>query len=602
MASVVEQTPYNEYTADGVATVYPYEFHLLDADDLVVTVDGVVIPASDFTLSGVGVQAGGDVTFDVAPATGALVLLLREIALQRDIDYQNNGDLRSPTVNLDFNRLWQALQGMWSRVTGSVRAPFPEQLSELPDRATRANTILAFDSNGDPTVSVPVSGSAADVLTQLANGANANLGADLVAYNPTLSYAGSGRLGKFLNYLFARTLVEIAAGVTPANYAYPFGLIERYGAVGDDSTNDTAAATSWLSLLSVGVRSCYLRTTPGRVYRVGDLNLVAPNLTNNSRGEYGGTIDFRGSTFKGLAGATRVLLIGADTGTTTWTNGVEVLGGTLDMSLMTDASTCRGIEVRNAYKGKIEGVSVLGEGANKIGLYFRDRAYTTSINNVSMLRCNVVGANVASDAVTTLSFKNPDIAKLTLTRCSTIRVSGGAIQSSSGNKVDMSEVYDITFNEVDIEGAAGTAYAMGSACSYVRVNGGNISSGLTKVSGEGTGCRFATRGEYGRTQGSEAQITSSSTSPNVIWTFAGDTTSAGVPIGFGLFVVQGVSASDGFCDLVSVAAGIPHAETTRTKYGAPATRTYSWSGTSLRVAMGSATTINISTVNLWNPR
>ncbi len=188
MPSVVEQTPYNEYTGNGVATVYPYEFELLDADDLVVTIDGVVIPASDFTLAGVGVQAGGTVTFDTAPANLTDVLLSREIALQRDIDYQVNGDLASATVDLDLNRLWQALQGFWTRITGAIRAPYPEQLDELPAAATRANKVLAFDADGQPTVLIPDSGTAADVLIQLADTSSASNGAALVGYDVETVY------------------------------------------------------------------------------------------------------------------------------------------------------------------------------------------------------------------------------------------------------------------------------------------------------------------------------------------------------------------------------------------------------------------------------
>lgn len=41
--------------------------------------------------------------------------------------------------------------------------------------------------------------------------------------------------------LWERTAAEVSAGVTPTNYAYPPGDVRRYGAVGDGSTNDTAA-------------------------------------------------------------------------------------------------------------------------------------------------------------------------------------------------------------------------------------------------------------------------------------------------------------------------------------------------------------------------
>lgn len=41
-----------------------------------------------------------------------------------------------------------------------------------------------------------------------------------------------------------QTAAEIAAGVTPTNYSYPFGDLRRYGAKGDETTDDTAAINS----------------------------------------------------------------------------------------------------------------------------------------------------------------------------------------------------------------------------------------------------------------------------------------------------------------------------------------------------------------------
>lgn len=41
---------------------------------------------------------------------------------------------------------------------------------------------------------------------------------------------------------------ETSAGVTPTNYSYPPGDIRRYGAVGDDSTDNDEAVSRWLSI------------------------------------------------------------------------------------------------------------------------------------------------------------------------------------------------------------------------------------------------------------------------------------------------------------------------------------------------------------------
>lgn len=147
MSSIVDQQPYNEYVGNGIATVYPYEFQLLSASDFVASIDGTEVPASDYTLTGVGNQAGGECTFDTAPIDGAAVLLQRVIVLERDTDYQYNGDLREATLDRDFNRLWMAIQGQGAALSSAVRVPYPEQLGELPTQ--RASTLVGFNADGD---------------------------------------------------------------------------------------------------------------------------------------------------------------------------------------------------------------------------------------------------------------------------------------------------------------------------------------------------------------------------------------------------------------------------------------------------------------------
>lgn len=49
---------------------------------------------------------------------------------------------------------------------------------------------------------------------------------------------------------YAQTTAESAAGVTPVNYAYPFLDVRRYGAVGNGTTDDTAA-------FNAAIKACY---------------------------------------------------------------------------------------------------------------------------------------------------------------------------------------------------------------------------------------------------------------------------------------------------------------------------------------------------------
>ncbi|HBT0132006.1 TPA: hypothetical protein MAZ80_002856 [Klebsiella pneumoniae] len=210
--SVPNQTPYNIYTANGLTTVFTYEFYIISASDLQVSINGDVV-TSGYTVAGVGNKDGGDITFLTPPANGAVVMLERVVPTYRLTDYQDNGDLLADTVNKDFDRIWMAIQRAFIDLGFALTRPFlggpfdakgyriekladpvdsydasnkkfviengktnlgktlrvPESsILSLPTVAGRKNKILAFNDQGNPIAVLPESGSAADVLIELA--------------------------------------------------------------------------------------------------------------------------------------------------------------------------------------------------------------------------------------------------------------------------------------------------------------------------------------------------------------------------------------------------------------------------------------------------
>ncbi|ELC2954290.1 phage tail protein [Salmonella enterica] len=207
--SVPNQTPYIIYNANGLTTVFPFEFYIINSGDIQVTINGTAI-TSGFTVSGAGNIGGGDVIFITPPASGSVVMLERIVPTYRLTDYQDNGDLLADTVNKDFDRLWMAIQRAFIYLGLALRRPLfggpfdaegyrisnlgdpvnvqdaatknyvdnfsivralrvPEaSISVLPPTDQRANKLLAFNSFGQPIVVLPESGSASDVLIELA--------------------------------------------------------------------------------------------------------------------------------------------------------------------------------------------------------------------------------------------------------------------------------------------------------------------------------------------------------------------------------------------------------------------------------------------------
>ncbi|HBN6007482.1 TPA: hypothetical protein L3I95_002491 [Enterobacter cloacae] len=235
--SVPNQTPYIIYNANGLTTVFPFEFYVISASDIQVTFDGVEI-TTGYSVSGVGNVSGGDVVFVTPPAAGTVVMIERVVPTYRLTDYQDNGDLLADTVNKDFDRLLMAIQRSFIHLGLALRRPLlggpfnaegyrienmsnpvddqdaatknyvdkvslvralrvPESfVSALPSVEQRANKLLAFNAAGNPITVLPQSGSASDVLIELAKPTGANLsgfGSDTVgrALQKTLKYFGA---------------------------------------------------------------------------------------------------------------------------------------------------------------------------------------------------------------------------------------------------------------------------------------------------------------------------------------------------------------------------------------------------------------------------
>jgi hypothetical protein len=133
--AITAQNPINTSTATAGATVFPYDFKVVDQGDMLVQVNGVTKAIGvDFTVSGVGIGTGGNITFLTPLAGGEKVLRKRNMIYQRTTDYQNLGDLRSPTLNNDQDApvmmIQQLAADMNTRITGlDPNTIFPDSVA-----------------------------------------------------------------------------------------------------------------------------------------------------------------------------------------------------------------------------------------------------------------------------------------------------------------------------------------------------------------------------------------------------------------------------------------------------------------------------------------
>lgn len=134
--------------------VVPFVFFL--EADLKVYVDGDLLTlTTDYTVTGEGTDGVGAryITL-VTPVSDVTVLIVSDIPYERETNLAESGPLDIAALNKDLARSVAMIQQLDRAQTRGLRQPDEDEdeIAELPDAADRANGILGFDADGDPTI------------------------------------------------------------------------------------------------------------------------------------------------------------------------------------------------------------------------------------------------------------------------------------------------------------------------------------------------------------------------------------------------------------------------------------------------------------------
>ena len=167
------------FIGTGTATVFPFAFKVFTATNLqVVRVDtstGLESPlflTTDYTVSLNADQdsnPGGSLTLLAFLATGFNMIITSDIANLQPTDLTNQGGFYPEVITDALDRATIQIQQMADELTRSIKIPVTDGLSldmELPTAAARANSFLAFDATGEPTVVTAGSPGAPTTMTR----------------------------------------------------------------------------------------------------------------------------------------------------------------------------------------------------------------------------------------------------------------------------------------------------------------------------------------------------------------------------------------------------------------------------------------------------
>lgn len=178
----------NSYTGNGVTTAFAYTFKITNQSYIKVITRLIASPytesvktiITDYTVSGVGVSTGGNVTFLSAPSSAYTVELLLDEPVTQPTSIRNQGTYYPSTHEDAFDHLARVNMCQQDQLDRSIRQPESEAPvdMELPSTAERASKFLAFDADGLPIASsgttdgsVPVSAFMETVLDDTTAGA-----------------------------------------------------------------------------------------------------------------------------------------------------------------------------------------------------------------------------------------------------------------------------------------------------------------------------------------------------------------------------------------------------------------------------------------------
>lgn len=122
--TVSTEVDHNDYTGNGVTTVFPYQFRIFKAADLtVVTVDidenqRELILGTDYSVTGAGSYSGGAVVLPSPLPSGWSIAIDRELAVVQETDLRNQGKFFAETHEGAFDYLTMLIQQCfgWARL------------------------------------------------------------------------------------------------------------------------------------------------------------------------------------------------------------------------------------------------------------------------------------------------------------------------------------------------------------------------------------------------------------------------------------------------------------------------------------------------------
>ena len=257
--TISSTTVKNSYSGDSSTTTFTYTFKIFQDSDIQVIIrsstgtETTKTITTHYTVTGAGNSGGGSVIFTGGniPVTGQTVLLRRNIPQTQAIDYIANDPFPAESHEEGLDRSTMAIQQLQEEVTRAIKLSKTNTMTSTEftvAAADRANKILAFDTNGEISVTQ-------ELGTYRGNWATATSynGRDLVKDTSTNNIfivdtahtsSGSQPLTTNANSAFYELIVDAASASTSATAAAASATAAAASASAASSSASSASSSA----------------------------------------------------------------------------------------------------------------------------------------------------------------------------------------------------------------------------------------------------------------------------------------------------------------------------------------------------------------------
>ncbi len=293
---------------DGATTTFFYDNIIYAASDLKVYVDGALQTlTTDYSVTGVGVAAGGSVVFVTAPPAGTKnVVIVSDIPPTQGANPPSGQPFDTSGIIAQLDRITRQVQQVERDVTRAVRLADTDNpdgagtvLGRLTDAATRANKQFTWDADGNPAVGALGDVATSDFMADVAQAATARAARALLmtwrafdirefgggngidnAAAWAAAWAEAGAADYYMQLLFP----EVADGTAYSFESQPATLTHHGGhRITGQAPNEVQLVKAYTGATGDEPFIHHLPTASGANFFIEDVNLYANSGANDGR-------------------------------------------------------------------------------------------------------------------------------------------------------------------------------------------------------------------------------------------------------------------------------------------------------------------------------